>query len=48
MDTIALEFIDLYTCHWPFRNVDSATVMETLTALRQTRRNRAIGICSLN
>jgi diketogulonate reductase-like aldo/keto reductase len=48
MDTIELDFIDLYTIHWPFRNMDIVTVMETLTALRQIRRNRAIGICNLN
>jgi diketogulonate reductase-like aldo/keto reductase len=48
MDTIELDFIDLYTVHWLFRDVDIATLMETLTALRQIRRNRAIGICKLN
>jgi diketogulonate reductase-like aldo/keto reductase len=24
MDTIELDFIDLYTIHWPFRDIDIA------------------------
>jgi diketogulonate reductase-like aldo/keto reductase len=41
-------FIRLSMNHWPSTDIDTATVMETLTALRDTGRTRAIGVCNCN
>jgi 2,5-diketo-D-gluconate reductase B len=45
---LKLEYVDLYMVHWPSRDMDIATVMEALTALRDAGRTRAIGVCNFN
>jgi 2,5-diketo-D-gluconate reductase B len=45
---LKLSYVDLYMIHWPSKNMDMAIVMETLTALRDEGRARAIGVCNFN
>jgi 2,5-diketo-D-gluconate reductase B len=45
---LRLDYVDLYMVHWPSRGMDMAIVMETLTALRDEGRTRAIGVCNFN
>lgn len=43
-----LDQIDLYMVHWPSPRMDVELVMQTLTALRNEGRARAIGVCNFN
>jgi 2,5-diketo-D-gluconate reductase B len=45
---LKLDYVDLYMVHWPSRGMDMTIVMETLTALRDEGRTRAIGVCNFN
>lgn len=45
---LKLDYVDLYMVHWPSRDMDIVTVMETLTALLDEGRTRAIGVCNFN
>src|SRR6202040_1014264 len=45
---LKLDYVDLYMIHWPSKDMDMAVVMETLTALRDEGRARAIGVCNFN
>jgi 2,5-diketo-D-gluconate reductase B len=45
---LKLDYVDLYMIHWPSKDMDMAIVMETLTALRDEGRARAIGVCNFN
>jgi 2,5-diketo-D-gluconate reductase B len=45
---LKLDHVDLYMIHWPSKDMDMAVVMETLTALRDEGRARAIGVCNFN
>ncbi|MCQ8241648.1 aldo/keto reductase [Rhizosaccharibacter radicis] len=43
---LKLGYVDLYMVHWPSTDMDMATVLEALTALRDEGRTRAIGVCN--
>jgi 2,5-diketo-D-gluconate reductase B len=45
---LKLDYVDLYMIHWPSKVMDMVIVMETLTALRDEGRARAIGVCNFN
>jgi 2,5-diketo-D-gluconate reductase B len=45
---LGLEYVDLYMVHWPAKDMDVAATLETLMALRQEGRTRAIGVCNFN
>jgi 2,5-diketo-D-gluconate reductase B len=45
---LKVDYVDLYMVHWPSRDMDIAAVMETLIALREEGRTRAIGVCNFN
>jgi 2,5-diketo-D-gluconate reductase B len=45
---LKLDYVDLYMVHWPSKDMDIAIVMETLKALRDEGRTRAIGVCNFN
>lgn len=45
---LKLDHIDLYMVHWPSAGMDMAPVLETLTALHEEGRTRAIGVCNFN
>ena len=45
---LKLDYVDLYMIHWPSKDMDMAIVMETLAALRDEGRARAIGVCNFN
>jgi len=43
---LGLDVIDLYLVHWPSRGMDLARTLETLVALRDEGRTRAIGVAN--
>lgn len=43
---LGLEQVDLYMIHWPARGMDLRASVETLMALREEGRTRAIGVCN--
>jgi 2,5-diketo-D-gluconate reductase B len=45
---LGLEYVDLYMVHWPAKDMDIAATLETLMALREEGRTRAIGVCNFN
>jgi 2,5-diketo-D-gluconate reductase B len=45
---LGLEYVDLYMVHWPAKNMDMVATLETLMALREEGRTRAIGVCNFN
>ncbi|MDQ0393452.1 aldo/keto reductase [Labrys monachus] len=45
---LGLDYVDLYMVHWPAKDMDMAATLETLTALREEGRMRAVGVCNFN
>jgi 2,5-diketo-D-gluconate reductase B len=45
---LKVDYVDFYMVHWPSRDMDIAAVMETLIALREEGRTKAIGVCNFN
>lgn len=45
---LGIDYVDLYMVHWPARDMDMATTLEALMALRESGRTRAIGVCNFN
>lgn len=48
LERLKLDRVDLFMVHWPAKDMDLAAVLETLMALREQGRTRAIGICNFN
>jgi 2,5-diketo-D-gluconate reductase B len=45
---LKLDYVNLYMVHWPAKEMEMATVLETLMALRAEGRTRAIGVCNFS
>jgi 2,5-diketo-D-gluconate reductase B len=45
---LRLDYVDMYMVHWPSKHMNLKVVMDTLTALRDDGRTRAIGVCNFN
>lgn len=43
---LRLDRVDLYLVHWPAAGMDLPAVLETMVALRESGRTRAIGVCN--
>lgn len=45
---LRMDYVDLYLVHWPTPTMDMEAVLQTLAALRDEGRVRAIGVCNFN
>ncbi len=43
---LKLDVVDMYLVHWPSRDMELPAVLETMMALREEGRARAIGVCN--
>lgn len=46
LQRLRLEYVDLFMVHWPSRDMNLPAVLETMQALKEDGRTRAIGVCN--